>query len=189
MKKAYKIFLIFLSCMSLQSLCFAFQNEPNGFKGFEWGQTLEHVKEARGKYNVQFSKRAGAFDVYFVVLKDGDRYTYRQYAEAVNVSFWQNQLCRTETYFTNYNKNSEDYNALKGFELLRKAAIQTFGPPNINKRIDAYRTELQWLGETTQISLLYDTGDHDSIVPHVKLTFSSSKLMEQAKNDRNEYQW
>lgn len=51
---AVKILFICIIYIGITSTCFAFQNEPNGFRNLYWGETLQEVQNDDDILNLEY---------------------------------------------------------------------------------------------------------------------------------------
>lgn len=167
---------LFLALLFLQSAAGAFPNEPQGFRGMKWGQSVEAVRESKGKYNVQYMRKEKRADVYYIVLEDGDRYLGRRYIDDLYAVFWNDRLYRSVAYF--YGIGTRE-NAAKCYAELRALAVEAFGPPSEEVTLSPTTVETRWLGEEAQIFLWHQDNDQNLKVPCVRLVFQNSALFAQ----------
>lgn len=176
MKRRF-FFWLLLASFLLQSAALAFPNEPEGFRGMRWGQSVAAVREAKGKYNVQFYSKVKHMDVYYIVPQDGERRLGGWYVDDLYAVFWNDQLIRVYAYF--YGPGQQ--NVAKCYQDLKALAIDSFGPPSEEAVLSQTTVEARWLGEKAQIFLWHQDDTQMPKVPCVRISFQNSALIEQMR--------
>lgn len=136
---AVKILFICIIYIGITSICFAFQNEPNGFRNLYWGETLQEVQNDDDILNLEYVTYHT--DTNSVVYKANLKNPYisgqKSTINYVDLYFWNNQLYKISIMFLGID-----------FYELKNSMTLNFGYP-IKKDTGIY----SWNGNTTVIEL------------------------------------
>lgn len=177
-RRMHVVVSILMGLLLWQSTVLAFPNEPGGFKGMRWGQSVETVKEIKGKYAVQYYLRVKNADQYFIYLEGGDRYSAGESIELF-AYFWDNKLYQTVAYV--YEDHKGDIAAR--YEKLRQIAIHNYGSPSNEVRHSDTRFETNWLGEKTQLILNHFSDPKNLKNSSIQIIFRDPTLFNAMQND------
>lgn len=159
------LFTIILQfCIILSSTAFAFDNEPDGFRGLKWGTTIEEFKQAYPDAKLRTKQAALEYNpaklVRYLVSANGGNLSGIPINNSLEYSFYNNQL--ESVLITLAGK--DNYETLKNQKLLLERMSMMYGEVNerdgnnIDDFIPAvfsatYNFDYVWKGETTTINL------------------------------------
>lgn len=136
---AVKILFIGIIYIGMTSTCFAFQNEPNGFRNLYWGETLQEVQNDDDILNLEYVTYHT--DTNSVVYKANLKNPYisgqKSTINYVDLYFWNNQLYEIDIMFFGIS-----------YDRIKSSMILNFGYPMQNSV-----GTLSWYSEQTIIDL------------------------------------
>lgn len=193
MKKILFI-LSLLIILSFNITVSAYQNEPNGFRGLEWGSTIEQFK---AKYPYAISFLPNEIDeanntVSYAVFPHNDSISNVPITGIIRYTFWENQLQSIQIPI-----NEEDINSsIKNFEDMRYALRLLYGEPKggpiAGSKTDNSSTWslfYHWEGNITNINfaaMFYDKGPTSSYIN--LMLYSNEISIAQARSEINQRQ-
>ena len=178
--------LFLLALFLLQSVASAFPNEPQGFRGMRWGESVASVRDKKGEYGVQFYRKGKNADVYYIVLKGSDCYLGDVFVDDLYAAFWQDKLYRTTAYISG---NGSREKAAKRYAQLKDYATDSFGPPDEERRVNETTLEARWLGEQTRIILRHQDSREKLMVPCVILILYNPPLSAERQQSLRQIDW
>lgn len=170
MKYLLKLLIVILLCVP--SMGYAFQNEPDGFRDLQWGESLEEVEQNRKVKYLAYDENSNSV-MYAVMLNSNETKTISGVPIWMNTfmaTFWNNKLwdiqmfCEGETSFSS----------------LRRNMVELYGVPDINKWDSCL-----WVGDTTMILLDIDKQDGNS----TRIRIISKEIFNNISKERAQLGW
>jgi hypothetical protein len=171
MKKAIWIIIVLLCLITTNS--FAFENEPDGFRGIVWGTDISQLKD------LEFVKVDPKTGIKLYKRKKDNMIIGNANLDAIYYGFYENKfyaVVAQTLFFTD-------------FEELKKACFENFGKGNQPR---LYFDEYFWDGEKVKISLIYDraaiNGTLMIVSKELDRVLKENKSKEQNKTQKNKPQ-
>jgi len=158
-----KILLASILIFLIAGMGFAFQNEPDGFRGLKWGdppiEDMDMIFYTVSGEIVIYRKAEDKMDI-------GDAKLY-----SLEYDFWKKRFIEVDGYFKNK----------KNYDILKTICEKKFGKPT-SVRIHKYKEDfgeptkerlfiVNWTGSKTTITLFYD-----SVIESGSLSLLSRKI-------------
>ena len=147
MKKV--LFLVMILVLALSLGAFAFQNEPDGFRGLKWGDPPGEDME----FFIDMETRTKGY-----ILPDDKMYLGDVSLYAVGYMFYENRFVGVAMYF----KGEDNY------DLLETICKQRYG----EEEADEGFYQIQWMGQKSVIMLNYDFAEEEG-----NLSINSTLIM------------
>lgn len=175
MKKTIFIILFLSLLFFIQESLFAFQNEPDGFKGIKWGTDISTL------HDMQFDRldtTQTSYSGLSIYRKPGEKFSVGD-MESNNIDyyFYKGKLIKVEIWFTCNDSQ---------FDQLQKYCSSIYKEGQKTKEFYWLDPEVRcfWMGDTTRLNLSkYDSSPGTSNT--CSLSFISVILKNQLKNEKN----
>ena len=173
-----KVFILFIAILYFfPSNCFAYKNEPDGFRDLYWGESLQEVQKTHpdAKYDEYHSEE----NAVSYVIEFNNPYVSNVLADkehGIKIYFWNNQLYRVKFYFEADTLLNLNANYIR----LQDAMTLNFGNPSINNLVDTKnrQTYTAWQGFKTTIILFKDINQY-----YIEVSLVNLNLMNKAIKD------
>lgn len=168
-----KSIFILITLLLLSSNCFAYPNEPKGFRKLTWGQSLNSIPPERlENITGDFSGLADLETVYRAL--EDDRTIGGADSFTILYHFWNNKLENITAYtYGRYN-----------FEKLVKSAKELYGPPAATE-VNPSFYRCNWHGEKTDIEITYLYERQTVVLSMQSLTINKARTDWDIKNAKN----
>ena len=138
---------------------FAYQNEPTGFRGLDWGDTLEEISNKQPTYFFVEFNRPKENIVNYDVYIDDNKLSDVAFVNPVSMFFYNGKLSNILIEF-NHNEYYQD--VLDKYKDLSPKLLALFGNPQTstekNDNLMSYRVFHVWAGDITTIALDLEIG-------------------------------
>ena len=181
MKRKLSMLILTMFIVMISTTCFAFPNEPNGFRDLYWGETLQEVQKShKTKYLTYYAPENSV--MYAIPLTDKNISGVYSNDNIIMISFWNNQLYSITINFPEITieQSNETYQ-----KLINSLSIAFGQPSSYNVYSPKYHQNLTtWNGDNSIIWL----GQTLTVNPHTNkyttlLVIRSTSLEELASKD------
>lgn len=142
------ILVIFITIIS--ATCFAFPNEPNGFRNLYWGETLQEVQKSYATTYLNYYAPENSV-MYTIPLTDKNISGVYSNDNVITLAFWNNQLYSIVIDFPEITieQSTETYK-----KLISSLSI-AFGQPSIYNvySLEYHQNCTMWSGDNSSILL------------------------------------
>ncbi|WP_278848234.1 hypothetical protein [Megamonas hypermegale] len=143
-------FIFVFILIIVPSSCFAFQNEPNGFRNLYWGETLQEVQKDYATTYLYYSAMENSV-IYTIPLIDKNIGGVYSKDNVIYLGFWNNQLY---SIFINFPEDTLEASTQTYKDLIYSMSLY-YNTPTVN---DSYSSEYNsnstmWIGNTSSILL------------------------------------
>lgn len=154
-----KILFIFIYLLMFPLSVLAYQNEPTGFRGLEWGNTLEEISNKQPTYFFVEFNRPKENIVNYDVYIDDNKLSDVTFVNPVSMFFYNGRL---SSILIEFNHNEHYQDVLDKYKDLSPKLLSFFGTPQTstekNDNLMSYRVFQVWAGNITTIALDLEIG-------------------------------